>query len=167
MPSGTSSEEPPTCSGAAGFISRLMCRPFMRFALVGVAAYLVDTAVLIFATIGLGLGPYAGRAISLGAATLFAWYGNRRWTFREGATRDCHRAVAAELVRALAARGASVLLNYILYAALVALAPWPFNNPYLAVVIAGAITMVMNFQLMRVFVFNRDRAVSPRTGGQD
>ena len=53
---------------------------FLRFSAVGVAGFLVDTAVL-YLGLAAGLGPYVGRAISYVCASTTTWYLNRRFTF--------------------------------------------------------------------------------------
>ena len=51
--------------------------PFLRFAIIGALGFLLDLAVLAFAIEVLGLGPYAGRALSFAVTVTFTWAMNR------------------------------------------------------------------------------------------
>ena len=53
---------------------------FLRFAVIGGAAFLVD-AGLLYLLIWSGMGPYLGRVISLLTAATCTWLGNRKFTF--------------------------------------------------------------------------------------
>jgi putative flippase GtrA len=136
---------------------RLSRHPYTRFVAVGLIAYAVDAAVLAFATKILKLDPYTGRAISLAFAVPTAWYGNRVLTFSRQAAREGRLSVAAEFARSLVARGVGILVNYGLYAALVSLGPPPANNEFFALAVSGVVAMVLNFQMMKHFVFEPAR----------
>ncbi len=62
--------------------ARVWNTQFLRFAVIGTAAFVVDTAVL-YCALWAGLGLYSGRAVSYLVAATFTWYGNRRITFCE------------------------------------------------------------------------------------
>lgn len=139
---------------------RLSSHPYIRFVAVGLLAYAVDAAVLAFATEVLELNPYTGRAISLAFAAPTAWYGNRVLTFSGQAARRGRRSIAAEFGRSLVARGVGILVNFGLYAALVSQGPPPTNNEFFALAVSGVVAMVLNFLMMKHFVF--ERTSSPR-----
>lgn len=136
-------------------IVRLSSHSYIRFIAVGLLAYAVDAAMLAFATKILELDPYTGRAISLAFAVPTAWYGNRVLTFSSQAARGDRRSIAAEFGRSLVARGVGIFANYGLYAALVSLGPPPTNNEFFALAVSGVVAMVLNFLMMKHFVFER------------
>lgn len=121
---------------------------FLRFGAVGTAGFLVDAAVL-YAAMALGLGPYAGRAVSYAAAATFTWGANRLWTFR-GAGAD---APAAQWGRFVLLNLVGFALNYGTYAALVAGVPWVAAHPVIGVAAGSVAGMFANFALSRRYVF--------------
>jgi hypothetical protein len=49
------------------------------------------------------------------------------------------------------------MINFGLYAAFVSLGPPPTNNEFFALAVSGVVAMVLNFQMMKHFVFERAR----------
>lgn len=127
---------------------------FLRFALVGTAGFVVDSAVLAVLLHGAHLDPYSGQIIAFLVAATFTWWANRRFTFADRAAAG-HKSIAAEWMAFLAANGLGGLVNYAVYAALVALAPVPFNNPYLAVGAGSLAGLAFNFTLSSRMVFKK------------
>lgn len=123
---------------------------FLRFAAVGVAGFLVDVLVLYLALL-LGLGLYAGRALSFLAAVQCTWELNRRFTF----VYQEQRSLAARWWRYLLAMLGGGIANYLTYSAVVVLAPGiPFLP--LAAVAAGSLAgLTLNFLCAKFFVFYR------------
>lgn len=122
---------------------------FLRFALVGVAGFVVDASALHVAMHYFGAGHYTGRIISYLAAATSTWVLNRHYTFR--AHQDSN--LVREWLKFLAANSAGGLVNYSTYAALVAastlVAAWPALG-----VAAGSLTgLIVNFTLSRRLVF--------------
>jgi putative flippase GtrA len=129
---------------------RIAASRFLRFALVGTGGFLVDECVLWLATHALRLDPYSGRAVSVLCAVTFTWWGNRTLTFRDRAARS---GLLREWAKFVAANALGAAVNYGTYAALLAFAPHPLNNPFLALA-AGAIAgLFFNFLLSHAFVF--------------
>jgi putative flippase GtrA len=129
---------------------RIAASRFLRFAIVGTGGFLVDEAVLYFATRQMRLDPYTGRAISFFCAVTFTWWGNRMLTFRDRAARE---GLLQEWAKFFAANALGGAVNYGTYAALVALAPKPLGIPFVALG-CGAITgLFFNFAMSRAFVF--------------
>lgn len=126
---------------------------FLRFGVVGVIGFVVDTAVL-YGMLGLGAGLYGGRAVSYVAAASTTWVLNRAWTFRHRAGgQDVRRQWALFLTVNLV----GFALNYGTYAALVGFVPVVAANPVLGVA-AGAIAgMFSNFVFSRQLVFTAAR----------
>ena len=124
---------------------------FMRFGLVGTAGFLVDASILQLCLSWLGIGPYAGRAISFAVAVTFTWFCNRHFTFRQRGGGHWLRQWSRFVLLMLAGGG----LNYGTYAVLVAWAP-PFTAyPVLAVAAGSLAGMMVNFATARYLVFGR------------
>lgn len=141
---------------STGFARKLLGARFARFALVGVAGFLVDATVLFIALHGLQLDAYSGRALSFLCAASFTWWGNRNLTFREtAATRGT--GMRREWIKFISANAFGGTINYALYATLVSFAPPPFSNPFAALA-AGAITgLSFNFLAAKHIVFRGPR----------
>lgn len=125
---------------------------FVRFGLVGAAGFVVDTSVLFvfFQLIGF---PYSlARAISIFTAMNFTWLGNRTLTFHEHAAREAH-AMFGEWARFLATNSFGALVNWGVSNVLVHWAPYPANNPYVALMAGVAVGLVFNFFFSRHLVF--------------
>ncbi len=123
---------------------------FLRFAVIGTAAFFVDAAILAFAIHQLGLGPYWGRAISFLCAASFTWAMNRRFTFAESAaTRNRVR----EWGKFLVANGIGGGVNYGVYALIVAIGPQSVVTPYLALAAGSLAGLAFNFLLSKHLVF--------------
>jgi putative flippase GtrA len=132
----------------------LLRHRFIRFALVGAGGYVVDTAVLAFATSILHLEFEPGRAFSIFSAMCFTWAGNRYLTFPErrahgfkGMVQEWLRFVGANLLGAVVNYGVSVLLVHF--------APEPFSNKYAAQACGVLAGLVFNFTLSRSLVFRK------------
>lgn len=125
---------------------------FLRFGMVGLAGFAVDTAVL-YAALALGAGPYLGRVPSYLAAATTTFLLNRVWTFRHrrGAA-PAHRQWLAFLVLNLL----GFALNYGTYAVLVALVPLVAAHPVIGVFAGALAGMTSNFLLSRRLVFRPD-----------
>ncbi|MEM7304217.1 MAG: GtrA family protein, partial [Pseudomonadota bacterium] len=52
-----------------------------RFAVVGGLAFLIDASLVTILYGGFDFDPFSARLIAIGAATLFAIYWHRHWTF--------------------------------------------------------------------------------------
>ncbi|MDZ7749174.1 MAG: GtrA family protein [Halofilum sp. (in: g-proteobacteria)] len=90
---------------------------FLRFTAVAVTIALVDILVL-YLLHGLGgLNVYLGRVVSYGAAVTTGYFLNRRYTFHDHQRR---RHLAAEMSRFYAVFGLGGLINYAVFAAIVA-----------------------------------------------
>lgn len=125
---------------------------FLRFGVVGLAGFVVDTAVL-YAALALGAGPYLGRVPSYLAAATTTFLLNRIWTFRHrrGAA-PAHRQWLAFLVLNLL----GFALNYGTYAVLVGFVPLVAAHPVIGVFAGALAGMTSNFLLSRRLVFRPD-----------
>jgi putative flippase GtrA len=122
-----------------------------RFALVGVVGFAVDVAALYFARDALALGLYLGRVFSFLVAATATWYLNARFTFR------VERLGLAQWARFLVANSAGALVNYGVYAALIAAGGVAREIPAIAVGCGSLSGLAVNFAFSRRFVFARRR----------
>ena len=120
----------------------------IQFGTVGLAGFVVDTAV-VYATQG-ALGLYAAGTIAYGAAVTTTWWLNRIWTFRgRGSDGPKH----LQWARFALANLPGLCLNLGTYFVLVATVPFCAANPVIPI-FAGAIAgMTVNFVLSRQVVF--------------
>jgi putative flippase GtrA len=131
-------------------VERARRSKFLRFALVGGAGFFVDAAILAFGLGILRLDPYSARVISfLGAAT-FTWWGNRLFTFADSASAEAR---TQEWGRFVAVNAIGGLVNYGVYAGLVAAAPSPLSNPFVALATGSLSGLAFNFFGSKQFVY--------------
>lgn len=110
-------------------------RALAGFLVVGSLGFAVDFAVLA-ALLEYGMRPTVARIPSVGIALLVTWLLNRRFSFRAaGAPR------LAEFLAYVSVAGVSALLNYAIFSGLVLLE----LHPLLALALATAVTLVLNF----------------------
>lgn len=130
---------------------------FLRFGVVGIIGFLVDTAVL-YAGLALGLGLYGGRALSYLAAASATFALNRAWTFRGQGEGRVARQWALFVVLNLV----GFAFNYGTYAALVASVALVAQHPVIGVAAGSLAGMMGNFLLSRRYVFGgASRAPDP------
>jgi putative flippase GtrA len=121
---------------------------FLRFGIVGIAGFLVDTAVL-YAAIWAGAGLYGGRVLSYLAAASFTFAFNRIWTFRGAPGAPWGR----QWLLFLLVNVIGFALNWGTYAALVASLPLVAAYPVLGVAAGSVAGLGGNFLASRAFVF--------------
>lgn len=129
-----------------------MQRQLVRFAFAGGVGFLVDAGVL-YLMLWLGLGYYAGRAVSFLCAVWATWQINRRYTF----TSTRRRSPLSEWWRYLAAMSAGGGVNYAAYSSVVALlrpAPW---LPLFAVAAGSIAGLAINFATAKWWVFRQTK----------
>jgi putative flippase GtrA len=127
---------------------------FLRFALVGTAGFVVNEAALWFVLHVFRLNAYAGGVFSFLVAVTFTWWGNRTLTFSEHAARG-GRSMAREWLAFVMANGFGFLVNDAVYASLLAFAPAPLNNPFVALAFGTIAGLALNFILSSRVVFRR------------
>ena len=136
---------------------------FARFAMVGLAGLVVDTAT-VYALRG-RLGLYGAGFAAYGTGATTTWWFNRLWTFRAhteqararpGGTR-AHRQWALFLL----ANSAGFVLNRGTYALLVTFVPVCAAQPVLATSAGAVAGMFVNFAMSRSVVFRTVPAVAP------
>jgi putative flippase GtrA len=133
-------------------------RQLANFLVAGVMGFLVDTGVLYW-MLWLGLGYFAGRAVSFLCAVWTTWQINRRYTFASASSRD--QSIWAEWWRYLVAMSIGGGVNYAAYCTVIALlhpSPW---LPTFGVA-AGSVTgLFVNFVTAKWWVFRRTKPTMP------
>lgn len=124
-------------------------RKFLLFAIAGGAGFVVDTAVLYL--LKGTLGPYAARVVSFLFGVLTTWIINRSLAFK--AQRGDHLPVWREFLHYLGAMILGGVVNYAIYAVLVATIPLFAQYLVLAVAAGVAGGMIVNFLLADRLVF--------------
>jgi putative flippase GtrA len=134
----------------AARVKRLHEIRFLRFGLVGVGGFLVDTSVLWLMLHGAGLDKYSGRGVSFLAAVTFTWWGNRTLTFHDRRARE---GLLREWLTFVTANALGGAVNLGLYTVLVSFAPPPAGNPFVALLAGVLAGLVFNFTLASRLVF--------------
>ncbi len=127
---------------------RPLVRQMLRFGVVGVCGFLVDTASVYALRAPLGL--YGAGLVAFVVASTVTWALNRAWTFRGlGAHRAAHR----QWARFLAVTSLGFVLNRGTYALLVTYSALAVAYPVLATAGGAVAGMGVNFVLSRRLVF--------------
>lgn len=138
----------PESTPGHGWSWSLTARQFVGFSLIGVAAFLVDSAVL-YATLPLVANKFAAaRVISWLCAVTFTWALNYQWTFRYRA-----RSVPLNWLKYVAANLLGGLVNYGVSLASVALSPLARAHPIVAVALGSLAGLFFNFVTSKALVF--------------
>lgn len=124
---------------------------FLLFSLVGVAGFFVDAGTLYICSILLGLDPYAGRLLSYLAAATTTWQLNRRFTFPHADSSRPHR----QWAKFITSNAIGGLVNYGVYAAIIANVPHTPVTLMFAVAIGSLSGLVFNFFVSKRYVFTR------------
>ncbi len=122
---------------------------FLRFGVSGVAGFLVDAGVLALLTAVAGLNPYLARLPSFLAAATTTWLINRYWTFADRRGKDRGR----EWRRYLLAMLVGGLVNYAVYALLVATVATVARWPVLGVAAGSLAGMMVNYLSSSRWIF--------------
>jgi putative flippase GtrA len=129
--------------GMAGIV-----RQMFSFGLVGVLGFVVDAGVL-YVALYLGLGLYAGRAVSYMTAVSATWVLNRRYTFeRTGSHNRLH-----EWARFVVSQLSGATINLGMYALLVHMSPLVARYPIIGVAVGSLSGLLVNFSVARAYVF--------------
>jgi len=130
-----------------GRLGRLAMQ-FGKFGIVGIAGFVVDTAV-VYALLPLGLEFFVARIPSFLVAATATWALNRSFTFRGAARGPLHR----EWAKFLATNAVGGLVNYATSVALEAGVDYVAMHPVLAVAAGSLAGMVFNFAAAKHLVF--------------
>lgn len=127
-------------------------RHLIHFLIAGFSAFAVDAAMLHW-LVALGLSPLTARPFAILIAMICGWLINRTWTFPMAG-----RPRLAEFARYAAVASISSLINYAVFAAVLILRP--ATLPFVALVIATAISTIVSYSGYRFFTF-RHRPKAP------
>lgn len=131
-------------------------RQIAWFALGGVVGFLVDAGIVHVLMHRAGWNPYAARVVSFLVAASVTWGWNRTFTFAHRR----HLRAGAEWSRWVAVMGAGAILNYAVYAVLVACVETVHQWPVLGVAAGSAMAAVVNFRAARAVVFRKPENIS-------
>lgn len=137
-----------------------MTNQFLRFGLVGVAGYVVDSGVL-YAALGLGLGTGSGRLVSFLCAVLATWLLNRRFTFAPSPDAPGGQSLLQESLKYLAAMSVGGVLNLCTYALIMASLAYHPALPALAVAAGSLVGMLANFAGAKWWVYRGNLQLLP------
>jgi putative flippase GtrA len=125
----------------------------LKFAAVGALGFVTDITVLRLCLRGLHLTPFEGRAISLACAMQVTFMINGLFVFRCLKLKTCGR----QWLAYMATNGLGNLINYAVFAALVASRLPAVSRNGWALVIGSVIAYVFNFGCTRLMVFGAPR----------
>lgn len=118
---------------------------FARFLVVGAIAFVMDTG-LTSILIAIGFHAALARIPAIAVAMTFAWLANRSFTYDVA-----HAGSVNEVGKYGLVAGTMAMLNYLVYATLIAFGLWHVA----AIAIATAIQSLVSFHAYRKFVFDR------------
>ena len=128
-------------------------RHLMHFLIAGFSAFAVDASIL-HVLVGFGLNPLVARPFAILVAMVCGWLINRTWTFPMPG-----RPRLAEFARYAAVASVSSVINYAVFAAILII--WPKTLPFVALVIATAISTVASYSGYRFFTFRHRPKAEP------
>jgi putative flippase GtrA len=117
----------------------------LRFGVTGLAGFVVDAAILALMVHLAGADPLTGRLVSAPIAVVFTFVSNRHWSF---ATLN-KPPVGSSFVSYVSTQGAGFLCNLAVYS----LALLSVPNPIVALAIASAVAMFVNYLGARFLAF--------------
>ena len=127
-----------------------LLRQLFSFGAVGTVGFVVDAAV--FTIIDFVLDNfYVSRIFSYLAAVTTTWYLNRKVTFSASDRSPLH-----EWARFAFLQSAGGLVNYAVFAFLVATQSFFTSFPVAAIAVGALAAMAVNFTTAKLFVFKRD-----------
>lgn len=127
--------------------------PFLRFAISGVLAFVIDAGIVQCLVSLSAANPYLARAVSFLAAVLFTWQFNRRYTFvpPEGL------AWWREGLQYLGTQVGGFALNYATYSVIVLASATVYRFPVIGVAAGSLAGMLANYFSARRLVFGATR----------
>ncbi|HXH22938.1 MAG TPA: GtrA family protein [Dehalococcoidia bacterium] len=136
----------------------LFSLPVARFAVVGVAGFVVDGALLTALVNLAHVDTLLARGVSFPMAVTLTWFLNRRWTFFS--QRHIDEAIASQYLRYVGVQISGAGLNVAVFLALLVLFPGLSREPLLALAPAALGAAAYNYVLSRQFAFRYGAALS-------
>ncbi|AHJ63339.1 Hypothetical protein GbCGDNIH3_1448 [Granulibacter bethesdensis] len=125
---------------------------FLRFGMVGVMGFMVDTATVYASRYWLGL--YWAGILAYCVAASANWLVNRIWTFRDHAATDGKHAHAGkQWAKFLAANLVGAVLNRGTYMLLITIVPFCAAHPVVPLAAGAIMGLGVNYELSRRVVF--------------
>lgn len=124
-------------------------RQFLKFGIVGVGGFVVDTAFLYLGIGALGLGRVAAGFFAFPFAVTFTWIGNRFFTFRE----IDHEPMAKQWAKFFTVCAVGIVFNRGTYTLMVSTLPVVYDYPVIGLVGGTAAGMFFNFFASKKLVF--------------
>jgi len=121
---------------------------FLRFGLVGVVGFVVDTGLL-YLGLAAGLGLWLGRVVSYLGAVTATWLLNRRFTFRGHIPGHTFH----EWGRFAVSQLGGAITNLGIYGVLIEASVLARSHPVVGVAAGSLSGLVINYSLARIFVF--------------
>ncbi len=122
---------------------------FIKFGIVGVVGFAVDTFFLYVGIDELGLGRVAAGFFAFPFAVTVTWIGNRLFTFRDAP----HEPMAKQWAKFAAVCVVGIVFNRGAYTLLVSTIPFVYAYPVIGLLAGTAAGMFFNFFASRRLVF--------------
>ena len=122
---------------------------FIKFGIVGVVGFVVDTAFLYIGIDGLGLSRVAAGFFSFPFAVTVTWIGNRLFTFREIE----HEPMAKQWAKFAIVCAVGIVFNRGTYTLCVSTIPFVYDYPVIGLLAGTAAGMFFNFFASKRLVF--------------
>jgi putative flippase GtrA len=126
-------------------------RRIAAFAVVGGVGFATDALVLSVLVSVFGINIYVARALAFVPATLVTWLLNRSWSFRTHAAPAHQR--RQEYLRYFVVQTGGVLVNFAVFALLVAMIPALRSYPVIPLAVGSAFGLIVNYSGARLWVF--------------
>lgn len=124
-------------------------RQFMKFGLVGLGGFVVDTAFLYIGIHALDLGRVAAGFFAFPFAVTFTWIGNRLFTFGHME----HEPMAKQWAKFASVCAVGIIFNRGTYTAMVSTLPFVYDYPVIGLLGGTAAGMFFNFFASKKLVF--------------
>ena len=134
-------------------LSRFLNHPtvlqFLKFGIVGVVGFVVDTAFLYLGIEALGMGRVAAGFFAFPFAVTVTWIGNRLFTFKD----HDHEPMAKQWAKFASVCAVGIVFNRGTYTLMVSLIPFVYDYPVLGLLGGTAAGMFFNFFASKKLVF--------------
>ena len=124
-------------------------REFVKFGIVGVGGFIVDTACLYFGIDVLGLGRVAAGFFAFPFAVTATWIGNRLFTFGH----KTHEPMATQWAKFASVCAVGIIFNRGTYSLMVSTIPLVYDYPVIGLLGGTATGMFFNFFASKKLVF--------------
>ncbi len=131
------------------FLQKKGVRQFIKFGLIGVAGFVVDTLFLYIGIDALGLGRVAAGFFAFPFAVTFTWIGNRLFTFNDIE----HEPMSKQWAKFASVCTVGIVFNRGTYTLLVKTVPFIHAYPFIGLFAGSLAGMFFNFFAAKRVVF--------------